>query len=100
MGGYRGSYGPNTDIIAVYTFNRIMKIKSPSTTLIIGERPVVNTISTPDAHIWFNPDESVDYSFGDVRRYKHSKMMNVLFFDLHVARTNREDSSDIVLDID
>jgi prepilin-type processing-associated H-X9-DG protein len=83
--------------MAVYSFNRIMKVKSPSTTLIIGERPA-GAYSVPNAQIWFYPGDFT-HGFGDVRRYKRGKMMNVLFFDLHAGRTNREDSSNIVLDI-
>ncbi|MCM8804389.1 MAG: DUF1559 domain-containing protein [Candidatus Omnitrophica bacterium] len=98
-GGYWGSYGCNDrsiigtpiSIPATGGHTKLSKIVRPSQTLLIGERAI-------------NPVDQSEINFWDInalnneRRFKHSKVTNILFCDGHVgAITLNSDKSWIII---
>ncbi len=88
-GGYRGSYGPNNNIIVQSTAGnpiknyKMTKIKTPSNTLVLGESAVNRDPYASRSSQDLNINTAADFSY--TQRWKHDRIQNLLFADLHCA---------------
>lgn len=100
-GGYRGSYGPNINIIVQSTAGspiknyKMTKIKRPSITLVLGESAVNRNPYASRGSQDLNISTSTDFSY--TQRWKHDRIQNLLLADLHVSGILYPDCTNVLI---
>ena len=100
-GGYRGSYGPNCNIFLQKTSGnpvsnyKMTNLKAYSKTLLLGESAVNHNPYASREQADLNiPNNTY---FGYPERWKHNRIQNLLFADIHVAGINYSENSKVIL---